>query len=46
MMRATETVVDERHNMVTTPAYMIAGDIGEVFEGATALVDKLVSLCP
>ena len=31
--------------MVTTPAYMIAGDIGEVFDGATALVEKLLGLC-
>ena len=42
---ATETVVDERNNMVTTPAYMIAGNIGEVFDGATALVEKLLGLC-
>jgi len=43
---ATETVVDEGNNMVTTPAYMIAGNIGEVFDGATALVEKLLGLCP
>jgi enhancing lycopene biosynthesis protein 2 len=31
--------------MVTSPAYMIAGDIGEVFDGATALVEKLLGMC-
>jgi enhancing lycopene biosynthesis protein 2 len=42
---AAETVVDESNNMVTTPAYMIAGDIGEVFDGAAACVEKLLGLC-
>jgi enhancing lycopene biosynthesis protein 2 len=40
----TETVVDERNNMVTTPAYMTAGNIGQVFDGATACVEKLLGL--
>lgn len=40
-----ETVVDEANNMVTTPAYMIAGNIGEVFDGAAACVEKLLGLC-
>jgi len=42
---AAETVVDESNNMVTTPAYMIAGNIGEVFDGAEAFVEKLLGLC-
>lgn len=42
---ATETVVDERNNIVTTPAYMIAADIGQVFDGATACVARLLGLC-
>ncbi|MEN8007322.1 MAG: isoprenoid biosynthesis glyoxalase ElbB [Candidatus Krumholzibacteriota bacterium] len=42
---ADETVVDEGNNLVTTPAYMIAGDIGEVFDGAAACVEKLLGLC-
>ncbi len=42
---AAETVVDESNNMVTSPAYMIAGNIGEVFDGAAALVEKLLGLC-
>jgi enhancing lycopene biosynthesis protein 2 len=42
---AAETVVDEGNNIVTTPAYMIAGNIGEVFDGATACVEKLLGLC-
>lgn len=42
---AAETVVDEGNNLVTSPAYMVAGNIGEVFDGATALVEKLLSLC-
>jgi len=38
-------VVDEAHKLVTTPAYMKAERISEVFAGARALVDKLISLC-
>ena len=41
-----ETVVDEANSMVTTPAYMIAGNIGEVFDGAKSCVEKLLGLCP
>jgi enhancing lycopene biosynthesis protein 2 len=40
-----ETVVDEANNMVTTPAYMSAGNIGEVFDGAKSCVEKLLGLC-
>ena len=42
---ADETVVDVGNNIVTTPAYMIAGNIGEVFDGAAACVEKLLGLC-
>ena len=42
---AAETVVDEANNMVTTPAYMLADNIGDVFDGAAAFVDKLLGLC-
>jgi enhancing lycopene biosynthesis protein 2 len=42
---AAETVVDEKNNLVTTPAYMIAGNIGEVFDGAEACVEKLLGMC-
>lgn len=43
---AAETVVDERNKMVTTPAYMLAGDIGTVFSGAAGFVNNLMRLCP
>lgn len=37
-------VVDEEARLVTTPAYMLAGDIGQVFESAAAAVKKLLTL--
>jgi len=40
-----DVVVDERHKLVTTPAYMLAGDIGEVFAGAEKFVAQLLELC-
>lgn len=42
---ASETVVDVENKMVTTPAYMVAGNIGEVFDGALGFVEKLLALC-
>ena len=42
---ATGTVVDPSNKMVTTPAYMLAGDIGTVFDGAQGFVEKLLALC-
>ena len=42
---AAGTVVDERNRFVTTPAYMLAGNIGEVFDGAEAFVGRLLELC-
>ena len=41
----TETIIDSDNKMVTTPAYMLAGDIGEVFDGALGFAEKLLSLC-
>jgi len=40
-----ETLVDRDNRIVTTPAYMLAGAIDEVFDGAEALVDDLLDLC-
>lgn len=41
---ATGVVVDAQHRIVTTPAYMNAGGIGEVFEGIEKLVAKVLEL--
>lgn len=40
-----ETVVDEKNRMVTTPAYMLAENITDVFSGATGFVQELLKLC-
>ena len=40
-----DTVVDRANLMVTTPAYMLAERIGDVFTGADRLVDRLLELC-
>lgn len=37
-------VVDEKNRMVSTPAYMLAGNIGEVFDAAEDFVGKLLGL--
>ena len=42
---AAGTVVDAENRMATTPAYMLAGNIGEVFDGADAFVAQLLRLC-
>lgn len=42
---ATKTIVDKTNLMVTTPAYMLAADINEVFTGATGFVEELLQLC-
>ena len=42
----SETVVDKTNLMVTTPAYMLADNIGDVFTGATGFVEDLLRLCP
>lgn len=41
-----DVVVDEEARLVTTPAYMLAGNIGEVFASGVAVVKKLLMLCP
>ncbi len=41
---ATGIVVDEANRIVTTPAYMLAGNIAEVFDGAETFVRKLLVL--
>ena len=41
----TGVVVDEDNGFVTTPAYMLADNIGQVFDGAAALVTRLVAMC-
>lgn len=42
----SESIVDKANLMVTTPAYMLATSIQEVFEGAEVFVSKLLELCP
>ncbi|MCP4571064.1 MAG: isoprenoid biosynthesis glyoxalase ElbB [bacterium] len=41
----TDSVVDAENRMVTSPAYMLAGDMGQVFDGAEDFVGKLLALC-
>ena len=38
------TVIDEANRFATTPAYMLAGNIGEVFDGAADFVPRLLAL--
>jgi len=38
------TVVDEQHNVVTTPAYMLAENIGEAWASMDSLVDDFAQL--
>ena len=37
----TEVCVDEEHKVLTTPAYMVATHISEIFDGAENMVAKL-----
>ncbi|MBM4131584.1 isoprenoid biosynthesis glyoxalase ElbB, partial [bacterium] len=41
----TGLVVDDDARLLTTPAYMLAADLPEVFDGAEALVKKLLTMC-
>lgn len=41
----TGVVVDEEARLLSTPAYMLADDLPEVFEGADVLVKKLLMMC-
>jgi len=40
-----EAVVDEENRVVSTPAYMLANRISEVFDGVDLLVKRLLALC-
>lgn len=40
-----DIVVDARTKVVSTPAYMLAGSIGEAAAGIEKLVDKLLDMC-
>lgn len=40
-----EIVVDEAKNVVTTPAFMLAKNLGEAKAGIDKLVEKIISLC-
>jgi enhancing lycopene biosynthesis protein 2 len=42
--RVDGCVVDEKNRMITTPAYMLAGNIGEVFDGADTFVRQLLQM--
>lgn len=41
---AVKTCVDEENMIVTTPAYMLASSIKEVFEGAENLIKEMIKL--
>lgn len=41
----TEIIVDEDNRIVSTPAYMSARRISEVWDGVSKLVDKVISMC-
>ena len=40
----TDVCVDSEHKVITTPAYMIATHISEIFDGAQHLVDALAEM--
>ena len=42
---ATSCVKDEEYRVVTTPAYMLAKDIAELWEGIDCAVRELLTLC-
>ncbi|MDO9172209.1 MAG: isoprenoid biosynthesis glyoxalase ElbB [bacterium] len=42
---AGDVVVDGPNRVATTPAYMVAGRISEVFDGIGRLVDEVLALC-
>ena len=41
----TEFVIDRKNRIVSTPAYMLAGRIGEAYEGITKTVKAVLELC-
>ena len=44
MCSSVDCVVDEAHQVVTTPAYMNAQNIAEVYQGVTKLVEQVLFL--
>lgn len=38
---ATEVVVDRKHKILTTPAYMVAENISQIFEGGNNIIKEL-----
>lgn len=42
--QANEIHIDQAHKIVTTPAYMLAQDIGEAYLGIKLLVDNIIGL--
>ncbi|MBO7276387.1 MAG: isoprenoid biosynthesis glyoxalase ElbB [Bacteroidales bacterium] len=42
--KSNEVAVDVKHKIVTTPAYMVATHISEIFEGSDNLVEELCKL--
>jgi len=40
-----DSIVDQDNKIVTTPAYMLAQNIAEVFDGAADFVKRLLQLC-
>ncbi|ABV85432.1 isoprenoid biosynthesis glyoxalase ElbB [Shewanella pealeana] len=44
MAQVDEIVVDEEHKVVSTPAYMLAGDILEAHSGISKLVAKVIEM--
>ncbi len=42
--KVTEFVFDEKHKVLSTPAYMLAQNVTEVFEGVDNMIQKLKSL--
>ncbi|MBR1792301.1 MAG: isoprenoid biosynthesis glyoxalase ElbB [Bacteroidales bacterium] len=41
---ATDVCVDTEHRILTTPAYMVAGHISEIFDGAANMIEELDKL--
>jgi enhancing lycopene biosynthesis protein 2 len=41
----TGFVIDKKNRIVSTPAYMLAGRIGEAYEGITKTVKAVIELC-
>ena len=44
LTQATDIIIDEQHKVVSTPAYMLASNIAEVFDGIDKMVRALITL--